>query len=632
MSGGLVRNTTLVWNGLPGAEVSPGGGIYSVNGGRIEGCIIRRNASEYGGGGVWLSASTMTNCFISENQGEDGGGVYATASSVLGCTISNNLAHGYTSEAYGGGVYIVGGEMSRCKIIANISGDDGGGYGGGVYCTNGTLRSCLIAENTANGGRYDSFHGGGIYLRGGIVINCTLPRNTCTPATINPIGQIGQGGGLYCEGGTVKNSIIYLNTAPMDANRFFVAGTVTYSCTTPAVAGVGNITSNPQFVNAAAGNYHLGIFSPCVDSGSNEPWMSTARDLDGNPRIINLIVDMGAYESRLRLPPWIVHHPRNQTARAGSRPTIGAEYVTTENYSPITSGGRLWDNGVSSYVVAQSFLARSVDLSSIDLYSSCSESGNIRVSITEDDGAGAPDLTRVLTEVSLTGCAASRYEWRNLNFPDITGLTIGQQYWILVYDTNGGLDPAVCSCYNAAVGYFDYPTDPFPDGRLLVSIDSMRSWEEHPNTDLLFRLYARTHYPAFFSVGLQCSPPWRYQWYFNNKAIPSATNATYLLSQISTDNAGTYHVVVSNANDDATSAPAVLTVLADPGFNAPKALRISRSGPDVIVMWTVPNVVLQEAENLNGPWSDVPPPAVSPFKAPRSQRPKFYRMAPMTNF
>lgn len=36
--------------------------------------------------------------------------------------------------------------------------------------------------------------------------------------------------------------------------------------------------------------------SPCYNAGTNLAWMITAVDLDGNPRIADGTVDMGAYE------------------------------------------------------------------------------------------------------------------------------------------------------------------------------------------------------------------------------------------------------------------------------------------------------------------------------------------------
>jgi len=65
------------------------------------------------------------------------------------------------------------------------------------------------------------------------------------------------------------------------------------------VAGIGNTTNDPQFVNAGTWNYRLQRNSPCINTGTNKAWMNTATDLDGHPRIYPVIgtnVDMGVYK------------------------------------------------------------------------------------------------------------------------------------------------------------------------------------------------------------------------------------------------------------------------------------------------------------------------------------------------
>jgi hypothetical protein len=51
-----------------------------------------------------------------------------------------------------------------------------------------------------------------------------------------------------------------------------------------------------------------------------------------------------------------------------------------------------------------------------------------------------------------------------------------------------------------------------------------------------------------------------YQWYFNNVAIPGATNATYCITSASPSNMGAYHVVIYNVAGSVTSADVTLTV------------------------------------------------------------------------
>jgi hypothetical protein len=66
--------------------------------------------------------------------------------------------------------------------------------------------------------------------------------------------------------------------------------------------GVGNITNAPLFVDANNwADLRLLPDSPCIDAGNND-YVTSLTDLDGNPRIQNGIVDMGAYEF-VPLPP-----------------------------------------------------------------------------------------------------------------------------------------------------------------------------------------------------------------------------------------------------------------------------------------------------------------------------------------
>jgi len=64
-----------------------------------------------------------------------------------------------------------------------------------------------------------------------------------------------------------------------------------------AVTATNCIVSNPLFVDVGSGDYHLQLTSPCIDTGSDAlvPAGITT-DLDGNPRIVSVSVDIGAYE------------------------------------------------------------------------------------------------------------------------------------------------------------------------------------------------------------------------------------------------------------------------------------------------------------------------------------------------
>ncbi len=63
--------------------------------------------------------------------------------------------------------------------------------------------------------------------------------------------------------------------------------------------------------------------------------------------------------------------------------------------------------------------------------------------------------------------------------------------------------------------------------------------------------------------------PIGYRWRFNGATLPGATNATLNLSNVQTNNAGNYTVVVSNAWGSATSAVATLSVIVPPAIVTP---------------------------------------------------------------
>jgi alpha-tubulin suppressor-like RCC1 family protein len=71
---------------------------------------------------------------------------------------------------------------------------------------------------------------------------------------------------------------------------------------------------------------------------------------------------------------------------------------------------------------------------------------------------------------------------------------------------------------------------------------------------------------ATFNVMADGTPPLRYQWYFNSNAIPAATNASLVLLNVQTNNAGQYYVSVTNDFGGTNSGNVTLTVSASAPF------------------------------------------------------------------
>jgi len=136
---------------------------------------------------------------------------------------------------------------------------------------------------------------------------------------------IGGGGGTT---GTITNCIVWGNTVwDLPHAQIYLwsdgdsptTAEVTYCDIQGGWGGEGNIDDDPLFVDAdRADDLHLLGGSPCLDEGDNSAipvWMTT--DVEGNPRIVNGTVDMGAYEGPhqgLLLSTRSVVVPEGQTA------------------------------------------------------------------------------------------------------------------------------------------------------------------------------------------------------------------------------------------------------------------------------------------------------------------------------
>lgn len=101
-------------------------------------------------------------------------------------------------------------------------------------------------------------------------------------------GGAAEGFGTY--GGNVINSIVWGNNGENYKNSSLL-----YSCSTPLPAGIGNIATDPLFIDSVNNIFRLQSISLCFNKGSNGS-VKTEVDLDGYPRILDGVVDMGAYE------------------------------------------------------------------------------------------------------------------------------------------------------------------------------------------------------------------------------------------------------------------------------------------------------------------------------------------------
>jgi len=305
-----IRNCMITEN--QAGNTGEGGGMYNYDDGPIiTDCVFKDNSSDYFGGGMRNEGSspTVTNCRFENNSSMYGGGMESTNYSdpiITNCEfIENNAVEGFGSGTGGGMEFYnyCSPVITNCKFIRNYT----DGYGGGIEIMSdsgypATIANCLFIGNSAN-------YGGGMdYAFGSVndqLFNNTFSGNSATY----------YGGGILLSNTTIqiKNTIIWGNSVDAggidpevhmyNSNPTFsycdIAGSGGSSAwdTAFGIDGGGNIDADPLFADAENDDLHLLDGSPCINAGDNGAVLAAIiTDLDGNDRIGDGTVDMGAYE------------------------------------------------------------------------------------------------------------------------------------------------------------------------------------------------------------------------------------------------------------------------------------------------------------------------------------------------
>ncbi len=260
-------------------------------------------------------------------------------SSILdGFTIIN----AYVGASYLGGAVTcsaTGPTIANCILTANRA-----RYGGAIYCREGypIIENCIMTGNRAS-------RGGAIASRKGgpTIINSTFADNYAFSSS----------GAIYnwLATDTIENCIIWNNSAPMHP-QLFSASEPNYSCIQDWDGpGRGNIDADPCFIspgywahlddrsirlppndpNAAwvQGDYHLLDSSPCVDAGDpNYIDGYSLSDIDGQPRVFNGRIDMGADEFIPLIPVPVKFTPRSLNLASKGK-WLKAHFVLPEGFS-----------------------------------------------------------------------------------------------------------------------------------------------------------------------------------------------------------------------------------------------------------------------------------------------------------
>jgi hypothetical protein len=268
ISGGNANGSYSYTSGANSYDDTRGGAI----------CAITDNATNYS------IYAEFKNCILEKNTGSDVG-VYSQftllSNSYISvnfesCIFRNNQSSGSFSNIFlqGRGSNTLNQRVSsyftNCLFHNNVS--------------NGTSNqgaSCIVTyQNTTAGGSYTTAYSG--------ITNCTFTNNT------GPSGHAVSV--IYGSNTTIVNSILYNNGNTTPLYVFPSSGSIMPSGFNNIIQGgtLGGTNLDPLFVSSS--DFQLTSTSPAINAGNNSYLGAVATDLNGNARVVNGTVDLGAYE------------------------------------------------------------------------------------------------------------------------------------------------------------------------------------------------------------------------------------------------------------------------------------------------------------------------------------------------
>jgi len=316
LSGFTIKNGTgVVSEDIPFYDAPPttfGGGIFIRDASpKFSYLKIEYNNAESGGGIVaYNSNSSFNQLDVSHNNlnqphipGGGGGLLLINCNANIKNTI---IANNYTRGDYGGAGILF---FNSTCIVENVSiiNNECGSYGGGVsliWLSDVSFINVIIANNIGDG----AIHADNSAIS---IENCTIAGNNMHGISLNGYSNVtiessiiwdNSGDQIYYHWGNSENNpvITFVNYSNIEGGYQVYIDDIT-----GFIFGPGNINSNPFFIDASNGDYHLQSNSPCINTGDPDTdgdgitWVNDTddQDPDGTRK------DMGAYPYSLDIQP-----------------------------------------------------------------------------------------------------------------------------------------------------------------------------------------------------------------------------------------------------------------------------------------------------------------------------------------
>lgn len=273
--------------------------ILSLNStARLDGVVISGGYAsgifpDNSGGAIYNSQSnpSLTNCsFQNNNATSNGGAIYNSFSSpsLTNCSFQNNTI---TSNGSGGAIF--NSRSSPSLTNCNFQNNTASFSGGAIYNSesNPSLINCSFQSNNTN-------------ENGGAIANDTSPSPSLTNCSFLNNTATGLGGAIRNFNSTpsLTNCVLFGNGgANTISNVTSSTLTASYSLFDQSVTGYTSVTGNITTTVspfASTTSTQLAPTSPAINMGNPATTTATAglTDLAGNPRFVNTLIDMGAYE------------------------------------------------------------------------------------------------------------------------------------------------------------------------------------------------------------------------------------------------------------------------------------------------------------------------------------------------